>query len=44
MKCREVFLSVDANADFKAGREFYDLNSKKLGIILSPAFWQILNL
>jgi len=31
MKCREVFLSVDANADFKAGREFYDLNSKKAG-------------
>ncbi len=31
MKCREVFLSVDANADFKAGRELYDLNSKKAG-------------
>ncbi|HAE39670.1 MAG TPA: hypothetical protein DCG57_13710 [Candidatus Riflebacteria bacterium] len=31
MKCREVFLSADANSDFKAGREFYDRNSKKAG-------------
>jgi len=31
MRCREVFLSSEANADFKAGRDFYDRNSKKAG-------------
>jgi len=31
MRCREVFLSSEANDDFKAGRDFYDRNSKKAG-------------
>lgn len=31
MKCREVYLSTEANADLIAGRKFYDLNSKKAG-------------